>query len=242
MVAGYEKDYLVNMGDGRGVKTVIFSNLNIPYELVLEVESAINDNKKNMKYSSFEMDQHTISFTLRESVLPVSEKALLNLITYCSNLLHEKGIESSKKCTTCGSEKTDLYYYNHTDLHLPLCSSCYTKESYTIEKEKREYNSEDKNYGRGFLGSIIFNIPGLILWMGIAVLLESIAGIMAFVLFYLGKKGYEKFGGKEGKVKPFIILGVSIAFVLISNIATIVFLLVKNGVPVDDTFYLLMHN
>jgi len=101
------------------------------------------------------------------------------------------------------------------------------------------------NYLLGFLGAIIFAIPGILLTILFFVFLKSLAAISAAVYIILGILGYKKFKGKISPVGAVVIIIAGLIMVGLGTIiAYSVFLLFEiykniKTVDIESLFFIL---
>ena len=98
---------------------------------------------------------------------------------------------------------------------------------------ERERMAKEKNYLTGFLGSIVFSIPGIIVWSLFAIYLKRLASGMVLIITYLELIGYDYFKGRHGKLTKYIIVFTNIVSIIIANTITIIALLVKEGSSIN---------
>jgi hypothetical protein len=109
------------------------------------------------------------------------------------------------RCRKCGASKNvDAYFVDNATLI--ACEDCYK----TFENEIAGVNLEAKytptNYLSGFLGSLLFSIPGVLLTALFFVFFDRLAAISSVVYVFLRIKGYKKFNGKISRFGVFLII------------------------------------
>ncbi|HSZ25179.1 MAG TPA: hypothetical protein VK766_05655 [Cytophagaceae bacterium] len=245
-VFGLYKGYFFNMGDSSLLsnpqsKYVIVTTDTLTEEQKLEINTALESNKKKLKFSNFEVDDQTVFVQFIEIYTYTKLKTVYALFDFLVDLLTKIGIPKDNKCHNCETNG-NLKYYDLNDTGTLLCNSCYKQFENSFYEVETEAAIEEKNYLTGFLGSIVFSIPGIIAWVLIAVYLERLASAMAMVIAFLGIKGYEYFKGQQGKLTKYIIVLSNIVCILIANAATIIALLLNEGFTISESFTELQTN
>ncbi len=133
-------------------------------------------------------------------------------------LLEEAEIAKIYQCQVCGEslEGTDNVMIKVNNHLAYVHKSCYEK----LKEENRETESAPKgSYLTGFIGSFIAGAIGAIPWF--------ILGILGWVVSYFGlligiaaNFGYNKFRGRQGKVKSIILIAIIVIMVVSAQIAT----------------------
>lgn len=241
-IAGIEKNYAINLGDGNGFKLILFVNLNLNETEKEILAKEINDKKKELGIFLFEIENDSLSFQIREVLIPAKKEKILNIINFGTELLSKHNIKRSDTCSECGKAEFNFAYSNLSQINIPLCSHCLINVNHYFAQEKRAFETEDKNYLQGFLGALIFAIPAIMLWVLFAVFLDIITGATALLVGFLSIKGYEKFNGKVGKHQKWILIAVNILSVLIANYATTAFILYRNKLNLNDIIYNIFNN
>lgn len=81
---------------------------------------------------------------------------------------------------------------------------CADEFAASVDYCQKEYNLQAKNYGKGFLGSLLGSLVGGVVFVAVY-LIGYFSGWVGFIMCWLGKFGYEKLGGKNGKGKIWIV-------------------------------------
>jgi len=244
MTSGVENDYLVNMGDGQGFKFFLLHNMKIPESKIDLLKTEFDAIKKNFSFNVIEIENNSIYITIKEMFLPAKKEKIVKALDAIVDILKRNAIPVNTTCIDCGkNDDTTLHYVNTKDVNFPICSGCAGNLRHKLFTEKEIFLNEDKNYMRGLLGAIIFSIPGMIVWLLATVYLERIAAAIALLMFYLSIKGYEKFGGKMGKMKAWILLSANIIMIIMSNFLTVGYLLFKKqNIPADKIVEIITTN
>ena len=157
---------------------------------------------------------------------------MYTLVDFLVVLFKKLNISEQNKCHNCGTYQK-INYYDLNDNGIILCNNCFNQTENSLLEIERERISEEKNYLTGFLGAMVFSIPGIIAWVLIAVFLERLATGMALIIALLGLKGYDYLKGRHGKFTKYIIVIANIVSILIANVATVIALLVKEGLTIN---------
>ena len=130
-------------------------------------------------------------------------------------------------CQKCG-KAADLDAYTADAISWIICEDCYR----ALEDEINQKNSENifvpSNYLQGFLGSLLFSIPGMIVSVLFFIFMSSLAAVSSLVYVLLGIKGYKVFKGKTNRFGALLImLSALIMIALGTTVSYSVYLLVE---------------
>ncbi len=239
-VFGIYKGYFFNVANSSLLSNPQFKFVTVTTDNLTEaqkqqIKSALDFNKENLKFTTFEISDNSIFFQFAENLTSTKLKTIYALFDFLVDLFKSLNIPEQNKCHNCGSTQNNNYY-DLNDTGIILCNTCFNKTASSFNEIERKRISEEKNYLTGFLGSIIFSIPGIIAWVLIAVYLERLASAMAMIIAFLGLKGYDYFKGRHGKMTKFIIVLTNIVSIIIANVTTVIALLVKEGLSISQAF------
>lgn len=238
-VFGLYKGYFFNVADASLMsnpqfKYVIATTDKLSEEQKELLKTALETNKKELKFSTFVIEDSSISFQFIENLTFTKLKTVYALLDFLVVLFKKLDVPEQNKCHNCGT-KDKINHYVLNDNGMLLCNSCFGQIDNSFHEFEREKRTEDKNYLTGFLGSLVFSIPGIIAWVLIAVYLERLASAMAMVIAFLGLKGYDYFNGKQGKFTKYVIVVSNIISILIANAMTVIAVLVSEGLSVSQS-------
>jgi hypothetical protein len=243
LVTGYERGYLVNMGDGQGFKFISMNFLEIPDDRISIIKDSLEQLKKQYRINGITVDSKSLYVSIRELFVPAKKAAILNLLNAIIDILAGNSISRNDTCSECGSNNFELHYLSTSEVILPLCKSCVDKARADLSRSKNEFDNEEKFYVRGTLGAIVFSLPGVVIWMLVAVYLQRIAAAVALLMAYASLKGYEIFGGKTGKLQKWILVLVNIVMVVFANYFTVGYILfIEKKMPLDQIPDILLNN
>lgn len=239
-VFGLYKGYFFNVVDGSlfsnpQYKLVSATTGTLTEEQKRQIKAALETNKKLLKFSVFEISDNNVLIQFFENLTFTKLKTVYALFDFLVDVFKKAGIAEQNKCHNCGTTE-NIKSYDLNDNGVLLCDPCYReieKSHYDIEREKI---NEEKNYATGLLGSIVFSIPGIVAWILIAVYLERLASAMALVIAFLGLKGYDYFKGRHGMMTKYIIVICNIVSIVVANIATVIALLMNEGLTISEAF------
>lgn len=238
-VFGIYKDYFFNVSDANlfsnpQYKFVIASTDILTEEQKIKLKSELDTNKKNLKFSTFEINDNSINFQFIENLTYTKIKTVYSLLDFLIELFKKLNISEQNKCHNCTSKENNKFY-EINDFGIILCSSCFHETEKSYLKIENEIISEQKNYLTGFLGATVFSIPGIIAWVLVAIYLERLASGMAIIIALLGIKGYEYFKGKQGNLTKYIIVVTNIISILIANVVTVFVMLLNEGLTISQS-------
>jgi len=245
-VFGLYKGYFFNVSDASLLsnpqyKFVTATTDNLTEGQKLQIKNELDANKKILKFTTFEISDNSIFFQFAENLTYTKLKTVYSLFDFIVDLFKKLNISEQNKCHNCGT-KESIKYYDLNDSGVILCNPCFRQIENSYYEVERERVSEEKNYLTGFLGSLVFSIPGIIAWVLIAVYLERLASAMAMVIAFLGLKGYDYFKGQHGKLTKYIIVVSNIISILIANAMTVIALLVNEGLTITQSIEELQTN
>ncbi|KPH13467.1 hypothetical protein [Chryseobacterium sp. ERMR1:04] len=245
-VFGLYKRYFFNVSDASLLSTPQFKFVTVTTgglteEQKTQIKTELATNKKKLKFTSFEITDNSVYFQFTENLIFTKLKTIYSLFDFLVDLFKKLNISEQNKCHNCGTHQ-NINYYTLNDTGILLCSTCFYQENNRFHEIEKERISKEKNYLTGFLGSIIFSIPGIILWILFAVYLGRIASGMALVIIFTELLGYDYFKGPQGKLTKYIIFITNIISIIIANIMTVIALLVKQGLTIHHSIWELQTN
>ena len=245
-VFGLYKGYFFNVKDASLLSNPQFKYvIAIIYDLTEEQKSQIKTeleaNKKVLKFSDYEIGDMTVFFRFVENFTLTKIKTVYSLFDFLVELFKKLNIPEQNKCHNCGV-KENIEYYDLDDSGVILCSTCFHQTENSYYDIERDKYLENKNYLTGLLGSIVFSIPAIIVWVLLAVYLERLASAMAIVIAFTGLKGYDYFKGQRSKLTKYIIVISNIICILLANVTTIIVMLIKEGLTFNQSFAELQTN
>jgi len=237
-VFGLFKGHFFNVADASLLSNPQFKFVtatidNLTEEQKLQIKTELDTNKKNLKFTNFEISDNSIFFQFAENLTFTKLKTVYSLFDFLVDLFKKLQLPEQNKCHNCGT-KEKINSYNLNDNGIILCKTCFSQTENSFYEIERERISEEKNYLTGFLGTIVFSIPGIIAWVLIAVYLERLASAMAVVIAFIGLKGYDYFKGRHGKLTKYLIVLSNIICILIANATTVIAMLVKEGLTINQ--------
>jgi len=114
-----------------------------------------------------------------------------------------------------------------------------------LEEEINNKNLENgyapANYLAGFLGSLLFSIPGILVTVLLFVFLNMLAAVSSVLYVVLGIKGYKKFNGKVSRFGVLIIILATIIMVGLGIVVSYSIYILKElkTMDIDTLFYIL---
>ncbi|MDR2717587.1 MAG: hypothetical protein LBB89_05940 [Treponema sp.] len=200
-VVGFIKNCFVKMYDGRNMKIM---ELYVP-EMDDDDKNYIIKKLESRKIKRYEWCPNGVKVIFTEIFAPYSMKKIKELLDELINYFSNKYPAQKPQCQHCGQHnETDIYCIN--DASLLICNDCHNKIKKTTHNENLEQQNIKGNYLWGFIGAILFAIPGILLTVLFFVFLESMAAVSAVIYIILGTIGYKKFKGKISPVGAVIII------------------------------------
>jgi len=211
---GIIKNCFVKMYDGHNMKVL---ELYVP-EMDDDDKAHIVRKLESNKIKKHEWFLNGVKIIFVEMVKPYSMQKIKDLLEELVNYFSSKYPAGVLQCQHCGQpDETEIYGINNVSVL--ICSDCYKQAERKIENENLEQKNIEGNYLWGFLGAIIFAIPGILLAILLFVFLNSLAAASAVVYILLGIIGYKKF---KGKISPVGAVVIVIAGIIMVGAGTII--------------------
>lgn len=241
-VFGLYKDYFFTLGNPsfmnqESFKYVVASIPNLNEELLQVAKKELETKKDLLQIKNIEFGEDYIYVELLAKRVFTKIETIYVLLDFFVKLFKKNSIPKMNSCYKCGCKKGKLNYYTIDETGVIYCNTCQLSIKKLLQNIAEKDKSEEKNYLAGFIGSIIFSIPGIVLWVIVAVFFEKIAAVIALVFVALGLTGYDYFKGKYGKLTLYILVLSNIICIIISNYATAVFLLYQENLSLKSIFY-----
>ena len=245
-VFGLYKGYFFEVGDGSLLSNPQYKYVSatvdtLTNEQIAEIKSTLEANKKTLKFSNFEIGEASIHFQYLENLTFTKLKTVYALLDFLVELFKGLNIPEQDKCHSCGVTE-NISYNTLNDKGIILCTNCFRQVENNFYALERERVAQEKNYMTGFIGSVVFSIPGIIAWVLVAVYLDRLASAMAIAIAILGIKGYDFFKGRQGKLTKYLIVLSNIVSIALANVVTIIALLMMEGLTIDQSIIELQAN
>ncbi|CAI8835037.1 hypothetical protein [Chryseobacterium sp. IT-36CA2] len=237
-VFGLYKGYFFNVSDASIIHTPQYKYVSVTTgdltnEQKQQIKTELSKNKKKLKFTIFEIRENSIFFKFTENIIITKLSTVYALFDFLADLLKKLNIPEQQKCHSCEANQR-INYYNLNDTGIILCDHCFKQTDDKFYEIEVKRISNEKNYLTGFLGSIVFSIPAIILWILLAVYLGGISSGMAFAIALLSFLGYNYFKGFHGKFTRLIIFFTNIISIFTANVLTVIALLIKQGFTINQ--------
>ncbi|GHU75045.1 hypothetical protein FACS189461_0520 [Spirochaetia bacterium] len=204
-VVGMVNNCFVKMYDGSNIKVL---ELFVPELDNSDKENIINKLQLN-KIKKYDWMANGVKITFQEIIRPYSIKKIKNVLTELTEYFDKKYPGKKPQCHKCGIQKNaDVYCIGNDSLY--LCDDCLKECENILNNNYFEYQQLPTNYLQGFIGALLFSIPGILLTIIFFVFLNSLAAVSALLYIFLGIKGYKKFKGKMTPFGALLIIAVGI--------------------------------
>lgn len=222
-------------------KYIIVSFPTLEKEAQQRLANAIESKKHSIRYSVFEVEEATLYLRFHEFWRYTSTKTLLHAMDILSTLFQELYIPTMNCCSVCSTTRK-IDYYVVDDMGMILCDKCTNDYIKEYEEEQEIYNTEEKNYRKGFAGALLFSLPGIIIWVVLALLADRIAGLVVLLTIYWSTRGYYYFKARHGKYTKYIILSVVVLNILLSATISVISTLLYTGLSAEQIFEVCLKN
>jgi hypothetical protein len=221
-VVGTLKNCFVKMYDGNNIKVLeIF-----PPELDdMDKEYILNILNQN-KIKKYEWQNNCIKIIFQEYIRPYSITKIKNILFTIVEHFDQKFPDGIPNCQKCGIQKeADVHIIGNVSNY--LCADCLRKYKNDLNNKYMEYQQLPTNYFSGFIGALLFSIPGIIITVLFFVFLDRLAAISALLYIFLGIKGYKTFKGKISPLGAFIIITVGMIMIGIGTLVAYSVMILK---------------
>jgi len=193
-VTGMIKNCFVKMYDGNQIKVL---ELFVP-QLNSDDKNEVIKKLESGKIKKYEWLSGGVKIIFQEYILPYSVTKIKELLDELVKYFYGKYFDQKPSCQHCGeNNETEIYCINNTAQL--ICGNCYAQYERNIKNENNDYLNTPNNYLPGFLGALLFAVPGILLTILLFTFLNSLAAVSAVAYILLGIIGYKKF---KGKISP----------------------------------------
>ena len=240
-VFGFYQNYFFTLGDGQGFKFIHARVDDLPEEVAVGFESELDANKRSLGFSERKIGPDGVFLKFKEVFRSVQKETLYAAMDFVVDLFERHHLPTTDSCAECHS-RNDVGFYTLGSAGIAYCSSCHATQRDSLRLANVKYEAEEKHYLQGVAGAALFSLAGIVAWVLLAYYLNRVWAGMALVFAFLANKGYDLFQVKRGKLTPVIIIGLNILSVLISNYATVFFVLLRRGIGWSIAWHALLTN
>lgn len=226
---GQENGYIFTVIAGQGVKIFICPLPSISEERKSQVLNYLYNNRRELKINEFIFENDVLVIKFKEVFRSTKIEIMNNLVSKLISFLETNEIKGNECCIFCG--KNDAHQIIYIDKIMYLAhNKCYTDQLDVLDEAIKEYDTENKNYFRGFIGALIgggiISIP-----LSLAqVYFGNIVGMIFSTLLSFGLlKAYYMFKGKLGRGTKWIITLCTFISVIISQIMVVEIGMLQHG-------------
>lgn len=152
-------------------------------------------------------------------------------------VLQAGGATTSQVCAHCGMPLASADPWKRMGItahHMhPACADALQQQNLPIQAGQAEAPG---SYFSGFIGALMGSAAGAAIW-AVVLCLGYVAGICGFVIGWCAKGGYELLKGRQGKGKPFIVLGCALLGVVVGCIGgdflSVILMIQKGELPLS---------
>jgi hypothetical protein len=207
-VVGKLKNCFIKMSDGNNMKVLEIFPPQIDDTDKAQIEGILKQNK----IKKFDWLNNGVRIIFYEYIRPYSIIKIKNLLNVLAEYFNQKYPDNIPQCQNCGAQKdADIYYVGNDSKY--ICYDCLKKFEHDIRNEYYEYEQQPTNYFYGFIGALLFAIPGIILTVLLFIYLNRLAALSTVLYIALGIKGYKVFKGKITPLGAFIVIIVGLIMI-----------------------------
>jgi len=234
-VTGMLKNCFVRMYDGNQIKVL---ELFVP-QMDSDDKNDIIKKLESGKIKKYEWLSGGVKIIFQEYLLPYSTKKIRGILDELVKYFSSKYPGQKPACQHCGvNNETEIYSVNNAAFL--ICDNCYRQYERNISNDNNDYLNAPNNYLQGFLGALLFAIPGIIVTVIFFVFLNRLAAVSAVVYILLGIFGYKKFNGKITPVGAVLIIVAGLIMVGIGVFAAYSILIFRELKTVDFDLLLII--
>ncbi|MES2727743.1 MAG: hypothetical protein V4643_11615 [Bacteroidota bacterium] len=245
-VFGLYKNYFFTIGDAAPLNNIQYKFVEVKLhdlneQQIAAIENELSSNKKNLKFSQFEITPYRIDFKFMEHLRYTKITTVYALMDFLVDLFNQMNLPPTNNCINCQASE-NLNYFNVNDNGSLLCKNCAHEIENEFAQSESQKKSEEKGYLTGIVGGLSYSFPVIVAWIVLAVYAGFIFSGTAIILALLGFMGYHSFKGKNGPfTRPIIILTFTVSLI-IANYCTSLFLLMHAGASFNDGIFYIQND
>ena len=197
------------------------------------VKHFLKENRKPLRLKDFKVEANSVLVQITEPFRQTTPEEMDRLLKELTDYLSQAGIPGRSRCYHCERPDPDLRV-EIGGLVTLIHTDCYNKMTEEVDRSRREYASEEKNYGTGAIGAILGGLVAAIPWVAVELLLSRLAAVLGYLIGVGAFKGYQVLRGKTGPATRWIVGTATLVSVLSAEFATVVIIMLKEGLPVND--------
>ncbi|SOE22296.1 hypothetical protein SAMN06298216_2741 [Spirosomataceae bacterium TFI 002] len=234
-VFGLHNNYFFIIGDSSPLDNgsftyIIASTADLSKEQKSLVKNELNSNKEFLKINTFVINKNEITITISDKFFITKDKEVYTIIDYLVGLFKESKIKERKNCFNC-ERKDFVKVYELNYGATILCTECYSNQKKNFIEEEN-----NKTYSSGILGSILFAIPALILWVYLGQYLGNSFSALSVLPGLFVVIGYKYFKGKYGKSTIYILGAIESMLIVIGNLGYVLIEFKSKGLTLLNFF------
>jgi len=165
----------------------------------------ITDKLEINKVKNHEWLEHGVKIVFNEYFFPYPINKIKNIVTDFTEYFFSKYPGQKLHCQKCGVPK-EVEICRIDNVTAVVCGDCYKACESEISDKNLENKYAPANYLPGFIGSLLFSVPGIAVTVVMFVFLSSLSAISSVLYVILGIKGYNKFNGKKSRFGAVVII------------------------------------
>ena len=204
------------------------------------LQTSLEINKYKFGYKIFDIGENYLNITYHEIITGTKNKKLEETLEFISGELNQHNVPKFE--SENNNNSTELGYYNLSGEGVILNKEDYEATKNQFDRINEQEKLERSSYMNGFIGSLLFSLPVIILWVLVAIYFEVFSSAMAILIAIGGYYGYEKFNGKLGIWTKWILVFSNIIVIFLANIGTIYFQLRQYNISFGETLSMIQNN
>lgn len=228
-INGYETNIVVNIMNNVTPVVVHFSCYT-KYDQQQVIIKSLKE--KKIKFMQYSFDRFGLIIGLNDLTIGRLMNRMDTILKDITDILNDNDAKAHDYCPVCGElmDPNECKKYDVDGMQITLDNKCSADINAMITQENIEFEAAPNNYLKGFLGTLIGALVGVISFI-ILYWFNFISALSAFVSVVLGAFLYKKFGGKPNKIMVIMVSLVSIVSLLLT--VFILYVMVAELVAVD---------
>ncbi|MEL7248867.1 MAG: hypothetical protein AAFZ63_28365 [Bacteroidota bacterium] len=225
--------------DGRGHLLLHIERIE---EQVKDLLSVFENRKKDLRIKEVSCVEHMLhlefkSFFLDEKLANKLRESIRLIDAFCE----DKALTLLPNCQRCKEQK-ELRAYTLNENGVLLCEDCSTAVESEIIEINTALGDQERNHLKGFLGAVLFALPGVLLWGVLEYFLGVVSLATSILIAWLNFAGYTYFQGRQDQYAKWIIIGANMVSISLGACLIFLFPAIVSGVELTILLDALISN
>lgn len=245
VVFGVYKEYFFNIGQSNfwtdtAHKYIVASLPEAKPSVLSKIATDLEQQRAALNFTTISHEGKQLRVHFEEQEAYVSLETLYQTLDALVERFQQENLASTVGCTGCGASQVEHYKVGR--LGVAYCAACLTSFREILQNLRAKEEGKPKHYLKGFMGSLLFSLPIVPVWVFLAIWAEFVVAILSMFIVALGLEGYRRFKGGLGKFTALVMILSNSVMLVICNLATMVTQLYRAEIPLSRTFSMILHN